>query len=297
MPNWNDINDEIKQSEVALDIVRRKYIKALHNLTSRNVIIYYSGWLQFKNQIESLINDDDKNGFMTTIQGLDRSKGLDLILHTPGGDLAATESIIDYLLRMFHQDIRAIVPQLAMSGGTMMCLACKSIVMGKQSSLGPIDPQLDGIPTHGVIEEFNRAYKECKSDPDKIPVWQPILNNYKPTLIGECQKVITWSEDLARAYLSNNMLRGDKNQKDQKDKIASTVEVLTDHSFTLSHTRHLNIGICEKLLKIERMEDNQAFQDAILSVHHTCIHTIAQTGTIKLIENQDGKAYIKLMRN
>ncbi len=106
MPNWNDINDEIKQSGATLDIVRRKYIKALHNLTSRNVIIYYSGWLQFKNQIESLINDDDKNGFMTTIQGLDKSKGLDLILHTPGGDLAATESIIDYLLNMFRQDIR-----------------------------------------------------------------------------------------------------------------------------------------------------------------------------------------------
>ena len=296
MPNWNDINDEIKQSEVALDIVRRKYIKALHKFASRNVIIYYSGWLQFKNQIESLINDDDKNGFMTTIQGLDRSKGLDLILHTPGGDLAATESIIDYLLRMFHQDIRAIVPQLAMSGGTMMCLACKSIVMGKQSSLCPIDPQLDGIPTHGVIEEFNRAYKECKSDPDKIPVWQPILNNSKPTLIGKCQKVITWSEDLAGTYLSNKMLRGDK-KKDQKDKIASILKVLTDHSFTLSHTRHLNIDICEQLLKIERMEDNQDFQDAILSVHHACMHTIAQTGTIKLIENQDGKAYIKLMRN
>lgn len=297
MPNWNDINDEIKQSGSTPDIVRRKYIKALHNLTSRNVIIYYSGWLQFKNQIESLINDDDKNGFMTTIQGLDRSKGLDLILHTPGGDLAATESIIDYLLRMFRPDMRAIVPQLAMSGGTMMCLACKSIVMGKQSSLGPVDPQWDGIPTHGIIEEFNRAYEECKSDPDKVPVWQPILNNYKPTLIGECQKAITWSEDLVSAYLSDIMLRGDKNKKGQKDKIASIVRVLTDHSFTLSHTRHLNIDVCEKILKIERMEDNQDFQDAILSVHHACMHTIAQTGTIKLIENQNGKAYIKSMRN
>ena len=94
-----------------------------------------------------------------------------------------------------------------------MCLACKSIVMGKQSSLGPIDPQLDGIPTHGIIEEFNRAYEECKSDPDKIPVWQPILNNYTPTLIGECQKAITWSKELAGTYLSNKMLKGDKKSK------------------------------------------------------------------------------------
>ena len=94
-----------------------------------------------------------------------------------------------------------------------MCLACKSIVMGKQSGLCPIDPQLDGIPTHGVIEEFNRAYKECKSDPDKIPVWQPILNNSKPTLIGKCQKAITWSKELAGTYLSNKMLKGDKKSK------------------------------------------------------------------------------------
>ncbi len=90
------------------------------------------------------------------------------------------------------------------------------------------------------------------------------------------------------------MLKGDKNQK---DKIAFIVEVLNDHSFTLSHTRHLNIDICKQLLTIERMEDNHDFQDAILSVHHACMHTIAQTGTIKLIENQDGKAYIKLKRN
>lgn len=45
------------------------------------------------------INDKDKAAFMLNVHGLDRSKGLDLILHTPGGDLAATESIVDYLYR------------------------------------------------------------------------------------------------------------------------------------------------------------------------------------------------------
>ena len=42
---------------------------------------------------------------------------------------------------MFGTDIRAIVPQLALSAGTMVALACKEIIMGKHSSLGPIDPQ------------------------------------------------------------------------------------------------------------------------------------------------------------
>ena len=82
---------------------------------------------------------------MNAVYGLDRSKGLDLILHTPGGDLAATESIVTYLKKMFNNDIRAIIPQISMSAGTMIAMSCKEIIMGEQSSLGPIDPQMGGV--------------------------------------------------------------------------------------------------------------------------------------------------------
>ncbi len=125
--------------------------------TGRNVIVYYSGWLQKSGVPNSGINDADKNGLMTVIHGMDRKKGLDILLHTPGGEVAATESIVDYLHSMFDTNIRAIVPQLAMSAGTMIACACREIVMGKHSSLGPIDPQFRGIPAHGVVEEFQRA--------------------------------------------------------------------------------------------------------------------------------------------
>jgi ClpP class serine protease len=179
MPSWNELIDEIKNRGSTFDIIRRNYIKRLSEITDRNVIIYYSGWLQ-KPEIGLLagINDNDKNGFMTAIHGLDRKKGLDLVLHTPGGEAAATESLVDYLRQIFGTDIRAIVPQLAMSAGNMMACACKSIVMGKQSSLGPIDPQLMGLAAHGVIEEFNKAYEEIQADPRKIPLWQPIIAKY-----------------------------------------------------------------------------------------------------------------------
>jgi ClpP class serine protease len=105
---------------------------------------------------------------MTAIHGLDRKKGLDLALHTPGGEAAATESLVDYLRQIFGTDIRAIVLQLAMSAGTMLACACKSILIGKQSSLGPIDPQLGGLAAHGIIEEFTKAYEEIQVDPRKI---------------------------------------------------------------------------------------------------------------------------------
>jgi len=61
---------------------------------------------------------------------------LDLILHTPGGGGTATESIMDYLRKTFGNNIRTDIPQLAMSADTMMALSCRSIVMGKQLSLG-----------------------------------------------------------------------------------------------------------------------------------------------------------------
>jgi ClpP class serine protease len=54
-------------------------------------------------------------GFMTAVNKLDKSKGLDLILHTPGGEINATEQIVFYLRKIFKGDIRAIVPHLAMS--------------------------------------------------------------------------------------------------------------------------------------------------------------------------------------
>jgi ClpP class serine protease len=61
---------------------------------------------------------------------------------------------------MFDVNIRAIIPQIAMSAGTMIACACREILMGKQSSLGPIDPQIGGLAAHGVIEEFTNAQKE-----------------------------------------------------------------------------------------------------------------------------------------
>ena len=180
MPNWYEVLKELQTSNRtdALDSVRRKYLKQLHGKTDRNVIAYYSGWLQKPGIGNANICDDDKNGFMAAVHGLDRRKGLDLILHTPGGDIAATESIVNYLQKMYGNNIRAIIPQIAMSAGTMIACACKEIIMGKQSNIGPIDPQFWGIPCHGVLAEFRRAVEEIKKDPDSIPIWQTIVGKY-----------------------------------------------------------------------------------------------------------------------
>lgn len=292
MPNWGELLEEIKTAGSTHDVIRRKYIKQLSDHTGRNVIVYYSGWLQKRGLQGVDVNDADKNGFMNVIHRLDRSKGLDLLIHTPGGDTAATESLVDYLRSMFGTDMRAIVPQIALSAGTMMACACREIIMGKQSSLGPIDPQLNGIAAHGVLEEFQKALETAKSDPRSIPLMQAMVAKYRPAFIGECEKAIAWTNEMVTEWLRTGMFAEDQNAQ---MRIPEIVKNLSDHAVTKAHNRHLSASTCRELgLKITLMEDEPGLQDAVLSVHHMCIHTLGATPAFKIIENQNGNAFIQI---
>lgn len=152
MPSWGDLLNELQPHKnengediqgLTVDELREKYLKLLSQQTGRNVIAYYSGWLKPGKTQNIDINDSDITGVMNAIKGLDCAKGLDLILHTPGGNPTATEGIVKYLHSKFGNNIRVIVPQMAMSAGTMLACASNEIIMGKHSCLGPIDPQLD----------------------------------------------------------------------------------------------------------------------------------------------------------
>ena len=298
MPNWGDVLEEVqkhklkhsKEAQSAVDIIRRKYLKLLHQHTGRNVIAYYSGFLS-KPDIISEINDEDKNGFMMAVHKLKRGEGLDLILHTPGGSISATQSLVDYLHKMFKGNIRAIVPQIAMSAGTMIACSCKKILMGTHSNLGPIDPHLNGVPAYGVIKEFLRACEEVKDDPDKIPIWQSIIRQYRPTFLSQCENAIEWSNNFVREQLKAVMFKGHADADAKADRI---VKQLTDYSGNKTHNRHIHLEECEKMgLDVDRIEADQKLQDLLLTVHHCFMHSLMNTPSFKMIENHLGAAFVK----
>ena len=178
MAGWDEILNEIRLKN-PFDEVRRKYLANLNDFTKRNTIIYYSSFLS-KSGIAGLdINDNDISGFMNAVRGLDYQVGLDLILHTPGGNPTAAEAIVLYLRSKFT-DIRVIVPQIAMSAGTLIAFSAREIVMGKHSSLGPIDPQINGIAALDIISEYDEAMREVYSKPQTIAFWAAFLNKYPP---------------------------------------------------------------------------------------------------------------------
>lgn len=300
MPNWGQVLSEIQAQDAtlrsealsAVDVVRRRYLSDLNQLTGRNVIAYYSGWLSNPAAFGIDVNDEDKAAFMMAIHGLDKSKGLDLILHTPGGGIAAAESLVDYLRRVFGGDIRAIIPHLAMSAGTMIACTCKSIVMGKQSNLGPIDPQLGGLPAAAVKKEIERALAEIKADPDRMQFWQFVLGKYQPTFVSQCEQAVEMAEKFVHKRLVDNML---KDNPDAEAKASAIVQGLSDVDVNKSHARHIHIDDCEALgLVIERLEDDQALQEAVLTVHHCYMHSLSVSGAAKIVENHTGATFMKV---
>lgn len=295
MPGWSTVLGEIgkrqQEGRQAIDLIRRKYLKALHKHTGRNVIAYYSGWLSRPPGTPNLqVGDDDMNAFMAAVHKMKRNAGLDLILHTPGGDIAATEALVKYLWTMFDKDIRVIVPQLAMSAGTMIACSSKQIVMGKQSSLGPIDPQIFGMPAQAILDEFQLAIDSIKADPASAPLWQQIISRYHPSFLVECVQAIKWSKEMVGAWLLENMFA---NNPENAQIANDIVSFLSDHKTTATHSRHLPLSKCQEIkLNVLMLEDDKELQDLVLTVHHAYMHTFSMSPAIKITENHLGVATV-----
>lgn len=91
------------------------------------------------------IDIDDAEEVIRAIQDTDPSTPIDIVLHTPGGMVIAAMQIAD-ALRQHPARVTAFVPHLALSGGTLIALAADGIVMSPHAMLGPIDPQIEGLP-------------------------------------------------------------------------------------------------------------------------------------------------------
>lgn len=289
MGSWNEVLKEVQETPSQFDYIRRKYLSELSEYTGRSTIAYYSGWLT-KNNVNNIdINDDDMNGFMNCIHGLDCANGLDLILHTPGGSPAAAEAIVNYLRSKFNCDIRVIVPQLAMSAGTMIACAAKEIVMGKHSSLGPIDPQFNGIPAYNIKSEFEEAKKDLLDNPANAHYWAIKLQQYPAAFLKTAIDAIELSSKLVEDWLGTCMF--DKTADSAK--ITSIVTKLNEHDDSKIHGRHFNMDFCSSIgLKIFPLENDSILQEKVLSLHHAYTITLNDTSAVKIIESNNHKSFI-----
>jgi len=201
-PSWSDVVNEMQaagpEAGVALDLdgVRTAKMRAVEAITSRPLIAYAvdiaNPQKTGNNQLLSLINFNDKDGFTEAFRGI-HEDDVDILLQSPGGLAEATESIVA-LLRGRFKSVRFIVPSFAKSAACMLTMSGNRILMGTASELGPIDPQMatgrGGLaPARTILDQFEQAKEELKKDASAMPAWLPILQQYGPSLLQECKHV------------------------------------------------------------------------------------------------------------
>jgi ClpP class serine protease len=97
------------------------------------------------------IDIHDSEEVLRAIKLTDPNLPIDLILHTPGGLVLATEQIAMALCR-HPGKVTVFVPHYAMSGGTLLALAADEIIMDENAVLGPVDPQLGQWPANSILK-------------------------------------------------------------------------------------------------------------------------------------------------
>jgi hypothetical protein len=304
LPSWNELLADL---EAQADDEKAGWLKgtlttALTRVSTlrdnRNVVLYGSAFLQ-KPQAPSQslqITHEDLNGFMSVVFGMDFDRDLTLILHTPGGVTNAAETIVAYLRSKFRR-VEVIVPAYAMSAGTMISLSAERVVMGRQSQLGPIDPQLQ-LPAQGrfvsaraIVEQFDRAKADILGDLNMAHVWAPALGTLGPALLQEAQNALQYGEDMVARWLSDYMFKGRHNRLARGAQVA---EYFNDATIHKSHGRRIDRAEAKKVgVVIEELEPVPDLQDAVLTSYHLVTLLFEKTLTTKVIWSHAARTWLK----
>lgn len=152
------------------------------------------------------------------------------------------------------------------------------------------------VPAVGLLTEVKRAFKEIMADEKAALFWNPILSQIPPSFLQRCEEAVTSSNDFIRRTLSENMF-SDLEESERAEKLERATALLSNVLDGKAHNTHFQIDECEKAgLKVERLEEDQKLQDLTLTIHHCYMHTLSNTPAFKIIENQLGRAMVKMQQ-
>ncbi|MDQ6878061.1 MAG: hypothetical protein M3082_10270, partial [Candidatus Dormibacteraeota bacterium] len=206
----------------------------------------------------------------------------------------ATESIVAYLRSKFRY-IEVVVPVFAMSAGTMISLASQRVVMGRQSQLGPIDPQMAFggrfVSARAIVDQFERAKADVLGDQTLAHLWAPILQSLGPALLQEAQNALQYGEKMVSQWLAEQMFR----RRANRNELGATVaKHFNDAGVHLSHGRRIDRTEARgQKLVIEDLERDQALQEAVLSAYHLATIAFEQSPTSKMIWTNTNRTWVK----
>ncbi len=237
-------------------------LKNLEEKLGSDVVFFY-GPIQpsiekiFRDFLESLKKDD-----------LNREK-LSIILNTPGGSVETVEKMV-VMTRHFYEEVDFIVPDYAMSAGTIFCMSGDRIYMDYSSSLGPIDPQVFNgshwVPALGYLDKVEEFIEKSKIN-ELTQAEFLMLKEQDLAMLKSYEQARDLTISLLKEWLvkykfknwdnheTTPALKGTSVTTEQKKQRAEDVaKILGDNKIWHSHGRSIGLLTLRNVLKL-RIED------------------------------------------
>lgn len=234
--------------------LRKTCYAEIETLRGRPLLIYATKFLEgMPPGTPNFIDLSDVDGFTDLINSVKGNGSVDVLLHSPGGRPDATERLVG-LLRGKFKEVNFLIPHSAYSAATMLALSGNSIILHSSAILGPIDPQINGVPARSIKRGFEKAKERiAKEGPEALPAYIPLIEKYSLELLELCDDSEKLSKELVSTWLKKYMFNGEKGVD---KKIKKAVSYFSDYDTHLMHSRPLPM---EKLtafgLKIELADD------------------------------------------
>ncbi|MFA5196850.1 MAG: peptidase [Patescibacteria group bacterium] len=187
----------------------------------------------------AMIEPSDELVLVDNLDSLKPEKGkikkLDLFLNSYGGFMETAYKLVR-ICWDYTEEFNVIVPLVAKSAATVICLGAKEIVMTNVAELGPIDPIIQHpykpnlrVPARAVKDFFEFFDTSDTGKNLNEEVKKRLVEQFDPYLIGVYEGSLKSAKQYSEKLLSEYML------KDEKDKIQDVVEKLTEHYASHGH--------------------------------------------------------------
>lgn len=200
------------------------------------------------------------------VELISQHKGtLAIVLETPGGIVEVVERMVD-TIRNYYQSVVFIVPNRAMSAGTVFVMSGNRILMDFFSCLGPIDPQIekDGklVPALAYLNQFERLNEKAQQG-NLTSAEYALLSKLDLGELYQFEQARALSIELLVKWLSSYKFEHWHQTETKKKQVTPQIketrakeiaETLSKNEYWHSHGRGINMKILTDVLNL-KIED------------------------------------------
>ncbi|QXX74742.1 hypothetical protein [Methylovirgula sp. HY1] len=292
----NNIHKQIFAERSQQPQTRIKAIKEVEkHLSGRTLVTFFTS---FEHPVE--IDDDDCDMLQSILQHIDLSKGLALMIDSPGGNGLAAERLVQ-TCRTYSstQDYWAIVPARAKSAASIVCMGASKILMAGPSELGPIDPQIirkEGstwrqFSAYSLVSSYDKLFASAVRAKGNLEPFLQQLQKFDVRDINHYRDLIKLSEDIAIKILKSGIMSTKSVANIRRD-----IGIFLDpHQGTITHARSINHQDAKKCgLIVQEFDVHSEFWAAVYELYARCKQFVDSNSASKCIESGDDAFYARV---